>query len=629
MYAGMNVNWHEVTRTKTASSNAETLPLFLFAFSSDKGVEKITDFTASDFYAMYGKNADYFKYGQPLTQAHTVLNAGGRVLGYRLCAPDATLANIVITASVDPKFQNKTDANGNQIYLDEEGNETLEVTSTPAKVQIASIKYAAKTVTGATSFEKVVSEAKTSATATEFPILVITDNGRGSSIKKFRIAPDYTTSKSLQYCMYFLQDIENTSVVESTRFAIAPNAVYTYGNKTRSTNLIETSTVQLKTEMLSDQIEKFVTKLADVSGYSETELFKNDILFGNTIRGVGLTNIVVDDTGLVLNNTYGISLLSGNNGTFGDAPFPGEIATEAWSTEATKFFKGELTDEVWDYEIHRIDFCTDANYPDPVKEGIAELAAWRKDFYFFRDLGLDIWDFDSVVSKVSNTDRVKSPFVGDYLTTYAIIDPNSKKQIRVTMTHGLSPLLVSHYSSNVSAPLAGQYNNFVIDEAIAGTLNFSPRITPSVNQKELLDELRVNFASYANPGILVVQSLYTSQNHWGPLSYANNVIITQMTVKAVREYMPKIRFQQTESTDFSSLRQSVDDNVLTHYQGFFKKVRSVYTRDAEASTQKEFNFSLECYYKDWDQHENMDVYAIDGDPDEDTTSYTVNTIDIN
>lgn len=628
MYAGMNIKWHEVTKSKSSSQNGETLPLFLFAFSSEKGVEQITDFTAEDFFAMYGKTADFFKYGQPLTQTHSVLKAGGRVLGYRLCAPDSTLANIIVTASVNPKVKNKLDNEGKQIYIDAEGNETSEVTDTPATVEIASIKYSAKTVTGAKDFAKVVEEAKKAASATEFPILVISDNGRGNSIKKFRISADYSTSKALSYCMYHLIDIENTAAVETTRFAVSPNSTYTYGSVTRSTNLIESSTVQLKTSMLEDQIQKFAEKLSDISGYSVAELFKNDILFGKTIRAINLTNIELDETGLNLDSQYGIALQSGTDGTFGAAPFPGYEASEAWADEAAKFFGGELTDEIWDYELHKIDFCTDANYPDKVKDKITYLAHWRKDFYFFRDLGLDIWGFDDVSIKVSSEGWKKSPFAGDYMTTYEIIDPNSKKQIRVTMTHGLSPILVQHYATNVSAPLAGQYNNFVINEAIPGTLNFAPRVTPNVNQKEMLDELRVNFANYSNPGILVVQSLYTSQQHWGPLSYSCNVIITQMACKAVRTYMPKIRFQQLESSDFSSLRQSVDDNVLSHYEQYFKSIKSVYTRDPEASSQKQFNFSLEAYYKDFSQHENMDVYAIDGDPSDDGSDYTTNTINI-
>ena len=52
MYAGMKVNWHEVLMPKTsAASSDDSLPLFLCVFSSDKGTEKITEYTQEDWEA--------------------------------------------------------------------------------------------------------------------------------------------------------------------------------------------------------------------------------------------------------------------------------------------------------------------------------------------------------------------------------------------------------------------------------------------------------------------------------------------------------------------------------------------------------------------------------------------------
>lgn len=634
MYAGMIANWHEVIRTKISSANTETLPLFMGAFSCDKGPETITDLTATDFFKLYGKTADYFKYGQPLTQAHSIVNAGGRVLGYRLCAPDATLANIIVSAQVSTAQKQKTNSNGQPLYIDSEGKETTAVTATPATVNVASVKFAAKTVQSAKTFAKVVEEAELTATDTEFPLLVIGDNGRGKSIKKFKITPDYSISKSLSFCMYNLVDIENTTAVESTRFAMHPDAKYNYNGITKSTNLIENSTVQFKTYMSTENINKYVEKLANVSGYSEEELFKNDILFGTNLKGVNLENIVIDETGLNLANRYGIDLQSGTNGSFGgtplayDAPFINGVPIAAWTEQAEKYFGGELTDEIYDIELHKVDFLVDANYPDSVKRKIEELVTWRKDLFYFRDLGLEIWSFDDIANTVSQESWTKSPFIADYMTTYEIIDPGSKKQIRVTMTYSLAAILVGYYLNSLSAPLAGQFNNFIITDAIEGTLNFTPRITPLVDQKTLIDDLRVNYANYSNPGILVVQSLYTSQDHWGPLSYSCNTIITQIAVKAVREYMPRVRFQQTTGEDLSAIKQSIDDNVLSNFKKYFKDIQLVYTADPDMVAQKIFNASIDCYYHDFHQGEIFDVYAIDGSPSDDNSNYVTTTLNI-
>ena len=134
MYAGTKVNLHEILQPSTTSTVNETLPLFLCVFSADKGSENITDLTYNDFTAMYGKTADFFKYGQPLIQAHAILKAGGRVLGKRLVAEDATLANLVIAAEVTQVEEQKTNELGQPIYINEEGEETTDVTETPANV---------------------------------------------------------------------------------------------------------------------------------------------------------------------------------------------------------------------------------------------------------------------------------------------------------------------------------------------------------------------------------------------------------------------------------------------------------------------------------------------------------------
>lgn len=629
MYAGTDFNWHEVRKTRVSSANSETLPLFMGVFSSEKGPEVITDLTADDFFELYGKTADFFKYGQPLIQAHNIVKAGGRFLGYRICAPDSKLANIIISANVSTKSINKVDGDGNQIYINADGNETTEVTDTPATFNAAQIKYVAQTVTNASSYDVVMEQASKLVTDSNYPLLVICDNGRGESIKKVKVTPDYSTSKSLSFCMYKLIDIENGSTIESTRFSINPDAKYAFNGNSRSMNLIENSTKQFRTGMITSGIDGFVNKIAEITGYSVEELFTLDVLFGNTLRGIPLDNIIVDPTGVNLQHQYGISLQSGDNGSFGSNPFVNGIATQEWAEVAAAYFSGDITDEVYDLDIHKIDFCCDANYPDKVKNKIVELAKWRKDFVYFRDMGTDIWSYDDVYTKCVSDDWIKSSFVMDYMSTYEIIDNFSKKQVRVTMTHGLSALLVSHYATNIAAPIAGSFNGFVITEAVDGTLNFAPRKTPKVNQKELLDDLRVNFANYiANTSQLIVQSTYTTQEKWGPLSYGSNVIVTQMLVKAIRSYVPGIRFQLMESGDFTAYQQLIKDNVIAGYSKFFKSVDLIYTEDPEMSANKIFDASIECYYFDFAQSEIFDVFAIEGSPDDDASTYETETSDV-
>jgi hypothetical protein len=167
------------------------------------------------------------------------------------------------------------------------------------------------------------------------------------------------------------------------------------------------------------------------------------------------------------------------------------------------------------------------------------------------------------------------------MSFYDVIDDYSRKQITVTMTYGIAPLLVSHYMNNVSAPMAGEFNNFVITDFVEGTINLIPRVTPRVDQKKILDDLHVNYLNISSTGQLAVQSTYTSQDHEGPLSYSSNVVVTQSCIKAIRRYVPKIRFMLMEGNDFSKYRQLINDNVIQYYLQYFKSLELIYTADAD------------------------------------------------
>lgn len=624
MYAGTKVNWHEVLMSDAVTNtNNESLPLFLCVFSADKGTEEITDFTYADFKRMYGNNADFFKHGQPLIQAHRILAAGGRVLGKRLVAEDATLANLIIVAEIISENVQKKDANGNPIYLDENGNETTTVTETPATEKKVTVKYSRQSAENAKTIDQVEGAAADIQTATKFPLYIICDNGRGVSYKNVRISPDYDASKTLDFMLYNIQDIEGTTVVESQRFSADPDAITYISNTKRNMGLQRSTMTQFNVKCYLEGFNAFIEKLATEAGYVDADgnpdldtLYNLDVLFAKNKKGVPLTTYSIDNSDTDISATYGYTLANGTNGAFGDAPFPGEAASTEWTNQAISYFGGDFSDEIYDLDYHKIDFCVDANYPDAVKHKICELADFREDFFYFRDLGLNINNLSDVQTKVSDVAWEHSPFVGDYMTTYDIIDDFSRKQIRVTMLHGVAPLLVNHYMNNPNAPVAGEFNNFIITEAIENTLNLIPRITPSIDMKTILDDLRVNYANYSSDdGIVSVQSTYTSQDHWGPLSFSSNVIITQMCIKDIRRYCPKIRFMLMDGNDFTQYKKLIQDNVISYYEKYFKSITLIYTRDDDMIAQKIFNASLYCYYKDFPQGEIFDVFAVEGSPE--------------
>ena len=184
MYAGTIVNWHEVLADRTSTTVMDpTTPLFLCAFSSDKGPEKITITDYSRFVQLYG-TPSFEKYGQPSIQALNILKAGGRVIGKRIVSETATLSNLIIVANLTTTTENKVDSEGKQLYIGPDGNETTEVTDTPATITKLTIKYELDNKKEAKNESDVDTYVKTLQADSKFPLFVICDNGRGKSIKK-------------------------------------------------------------------------------------------------------------------------------------------------------------------------------------------------------------------------------------------------------------------------------------------------------------------------------------------------------------------------------------------------------------------------------------------------------------
>ena len=115
---------------------------------------------------------------------------------------------------------------------------------------------------------------------------------------------------------------------------------------------------QLNAEMYTEGCSAFVEKLAEITGYSVDDLYTFDVLFGKTVKQKELGLIKVDETGLDITSDYGMELKSGSNGNFGDAPFAGTVASQEWADQAIAFFDGTFSDEIFDLDQHKIDFCS-------------------------------------------------------------------------------------------------------------------------------------------------------------------------------------------------------------------------------------------------------------------------------
>lgn len=610
-YPGTIDNWYDQSGTlQSAPVEVAPRPLMLTAAAFDRGPEKITKVYGTDFYKLYGYFIDYDKYGQAAIQAANAIDNGAELMIKRVVAKDATLANIVVVAGVTTDRVQKTDSEGNPLYIDPN---TQQETTDPGTgndavmINIAKIKYQLNTITGKKTLAEVVEEARKSFVEDEegqtftYPLFVTVDNGRGQSTKRFGIDPQYSISKNNNYMLYRFKYLGSEDFdAEQQYFALPPGVIYL--RQSMDIGMASSNMLQCKCESIEDAIDAFYNKLSEISGLSVSDLYKTDVLFCKDAKGEAVQGLSLDESSVDLSIQMGFGLESGSNGEFGDNP----IETEAYETALVEFYNGTFDSDIYNLDMYKPDVCMDANYPIAVKNAIYELAKFRKDFYFFGDLGLDVNTFTNAMNKLYEMPRDK--FTGWYGQSYQIINPFTKRRVDVTITYSLTRCVIEHLNNRRHTPYCGIMYGWTIPEAIEGTINFTPKITPKENQKTLCDDARLNYASILND-VLTVETEFTSQEEFTQLSFANNVIAIQKIIKDVRDNCPKFRYSFISTDDLASYKKSVT-RIINKYNEWFESLEFVYVQDDIMKANKIFEASLKVKHKDFVQSEILNIYTL-------------------
>ncbi len=595
-------------------------PLFMFGITSDKGPENALVVKGDTFYQLYGRDMTkaFVKHGQPLIQAATVIDAGGKLYVKRVVDPTSKLANLAIIAKVTVTETQKENAQGDPLYLTEGGLETTEPgvapdLNTPIMIPSGvSVKYEAKAVVGKATRDEIaiaikseldtVGEEVEGLTVFTYPLFVITDNGRGVSAKSFRITPDYSTSKNLDFMYHIIEVIENNEITSTVKFSMDKDIIY-YGVNKSLEKTVNTIYSQVKASYIEEGVTAYVDKLASILDMSTADVEAIDILFGRDRTGLAISGFALDATGVNLQYVYGLNLIEGVNGdSFGTNPF----GTDIYEIEMAKFFNGTFTDDIYDVDNIKIDMIVDANYPDAVKTAIEDFVTFREDCFYFGDIGTSARTLEEITNLKSV--RMKNKFCSTYHTFYDIIDPYSKKQITVTMCYSLARLLVAHFVNGRNRPVAGYLHNMVIPEAIEETINFIAKITPAANQKETLNDLRINYAGLYD-GLLTIETEYTSQAKYTQFSFINNILAVQEVMKAIRTRCPKTRYSFISGDDLKKYQEDVQ-SVINKYTGNFKSCTLEYIGTPATEANKIFYAALKVQFKDFVQTEYFKVYAL-------------------
>lgn len=638
MYVGTQFNWKDQSAIETIPEvNINNTPLFAATFSSDMGPEEFKLCDSKNFFNLYGTNISYAKHGQPLIQTAGCITNGANVLCKRIVAPDAALANIVIVAEVTSEENPKTDEEGNPLYIQEDGTEGTAVTENPVVKKSAKISYKAVSIEDASSIidvenllddPTIYNPTGNDSTATaddvgegdvnfddgtteepaqpvtkvySYPLFMITDNGRGVSTKKVRFSADYDISKGLNFTMFNMYVMNGTEDIEGIRFTANPEIIYAGANYSITNQ--GKSAIQIKVKSSESIMNEFVEKLAECAEVEVDELKKEAFLFGKNRKGKDLGYVVVDiDEGLDITASQGINLLNGNNGSFGDYP----INTDDYVTETVKVWDGTFSDDIWDRDTYKIAAIFDANYDPRIKKAIEEFTIWREDFVFFEDMGTELSSFEGV--NMQSEDVADSRFIYASHLAYEVVDPFSKRQIPVTYTYSLSKLMINHFTNGAYRPIAGLLYGMIIPDAIEGTVNFIPKITKNVNQKTLMEEIRVNYAAYIE-GQLVFETMYTHQSAWTQLSFANNVLAIQEVARAVRTKCPAIRYSFITGSGLEIYKNNVS-SVLMNYVDNFQSLNFVYVQDKVMEDNKIFKAAIEFRFNNFAQTEIFDLIAL-------------------
>lgn len=586
------------------------LPVYLCAFASDKGKEEMEVITG-DFEKKYGSNISFVKYGQPLLQAAVASNNGAVVIAKRVVAEDSTLANTIVVAKVTSKEVQKKNAKGELLYIDKSTSDLTTVAegNDPAMMNEVTTKFDCQTVTSCKTLNEVLTRIEdmlnTEGPEFAYPLFVLSDNGRGLSNKKFRVSPNYVDSKLKEYMQYNLYIIENNKIIETIPFTMDGTIIEAGMNRSIE-SVVKKYSNQIQAKFLDSNVEAYISKLAELTKYTPEYIRTIDFLYGKDRRGSDIQGLKTDfesEDAFNINDTFGIQLESGSNGAFGENP----LDTEEYTQALVEFFDGTFTDDIFDVDKYKIDIILDANYPEEVKEKIAALVSFRKDCMYFRDCGLGKKTIEEI--KACKTDETIHNYnILDNHLSYDIIDPYTKKHIPVTVNYSLAKLLIEHFKNGRHRPLAGEKYNFILTDAIDGTVNFVPKVTPSYNQKQELADINMNYASYFGDK-LIMETFWTSQEQLTQMSFANNVLAVQELIKAIRTKCPSIRYTFIDGDDLEKYKEDVNE-VIDKYANNFYKVRMTYQQDETAIANKVFYAVIEVIHRDFNVAESFDIYIL-------------------
>lgn len=654
------------------------IPTAMQAFASDRGTEDLELFIGEDFYKMYGYNTDFATYGQALKQVSGMIDNGGQVFCKRVVAPDATLSNLGIYVHIQRMADNSTEdtgydegdgllgddgdagagegsgsgdggsldggtsdtgagegsTTGDGGSLDGDsgeggtsgtgegsgGSEPTTEEDTEPKYKVV-LKYNAISInTTSNNMEEVATlfEAALPASSENdivLPLVLIAAQGRGAWTPRFRITPDYRFSRTTNHAKYLLEVIPDEGEKEEEFYFSLDSVVER--NRNVSLEMITDPTGEnkgssyVRVKSYTDNFTILQNAMEDILGLLRGSLYGYDLLFGHDVRGNQVKGIEVDASEFNLQDIYGNTLENGSNGSFANAP----LESEYYAQELVKFFNGSFCEEIYNLDAMALDFIVDADYPEDAKRAIEDFVTYREDCFFLRDMGTDVHSIHDI--EIQEYWVLHNRYSSSYCNSFQVLDDITRKYITVTISYLLAPALVIHFINGCNRPFAGiKYGLFwdYGNEIRKNSINFIPKVTPALDEKQQLEDLGVNYVSIYRSGAtrrVVLESLWTAQHceKHTQLSWSCNVWCIQQVVKILRERCPIQRYSFMYGSDLEDYQSDLNAE-LSKFSSNFLSFEMEYQNDKFYEVQKIYYAVLKVRFYDFIQAEYFKIIAL-------------------
>lgn len=638
---GVTFEWDDqsdIPELNLATEDTLDRPIYMFAFTADKGPEEWTHrIFGRRFFDLYG-TPSFRNHGQASIQAARVIQQGGYVTAKRVVADDSMLANLVLVADVNKIQEQDTDSNGAflWVYTNPETNNQVTISSstlpvagvgripagvtiTPLMVDAIKITYRLQSFAAlGNNLDAFVSAARADYDANtpmvgnsgSYPLFILADMGRGVSKKRFRIYQEERRSTPISYQRYFLEITENGTSLEIIPFTLNPSIVESGNNRGLEASVRKESN-QMRAKFFEDIYENFIANIEYLSGTTDMDL--KDPLFGRDLYNKTIKHFYTNATPL-LDTVFGNPLVGGSYGSFGNRPAQLDHTSgmNIVDIKLKAAFAGNTDDgdDIYDMDNNRIDCIFDCNYHSEVKRAIEQLANFREDLVYFRDCGTKVKSIYDLEYVDAYNDH--SRYSATYMNYYDIYDPYTRKQETVTVTYHLAILFVDHFINGRTRPFCGQKYGIIIPtaEMVDGTLNFSPKRTPREDQRQIFDDLRINYLSYYDGNVLTMNSEYTSQTRYTQLSWVNNVLGIQEMIKAIRKLVPKIRYSFLDGSDLIQYQNDVQSQVIDKFQDRFQSCTIEYAQNAVYDSNKLIYAIIKVKFRNFVQTEIFKIIAL-------------------